>query len=347
MDSMHEIGIATRRQQRDEPFRRMQEPRSANTECGSTAETAFCSDVIKGLRRSQKAIPARWFYDHRGSELFEKITTLPEYYPSRTERGILRRHAGAIAALTGEGRVVVEFGSGSSAKTPLLLSAIQPLAYVPIDISGPYLRESSEKLAQLFPCLEVWPLEADFTLPLHLPEFGGAPRLGFFPGSTIGNLVPEAATRLLSAISQTLGPGAQLLIGIDAAKSEAILLPAYDDAQGVTAEFNLNLLRRINRELEGTIPLDAFAHVVRWNDFESRVEMHLQARRAVAFDVAGRPFQMEAGETIHTENSTKYGLRDARVLLRSGGWSPISEWADPSGWFTVILAQAALPHEAP
>lgn len=310
-------------------------------------QSAFRRDVLTGLHCSPKAIPARWFYDHRGSQLFEEITALPEYYPTRTERDILSRNASAIAALTGKGRVIVEFGSGSCAKTPLLLSAVEARAYVPIDISGPYLRESSEKLAMLSPELEICPLEADFMLPLRLPAFGGAPRLGFFPGSTIGNLVPEAAARLLLALSRTLGPGAQLLIGIDAAKSETILVPAYDDAQGVTAAFNLNLLRRINRELEGTIPLEEFAHVVRWNDFESRIEMHLRARRALVFDVAGVSFRMEAGETIHTENSTKYGRREARVLLRAGGWSPVGEWSDPAGWFTVILAQAAPSHEAP
>jgi L-histidine Nalpha-methyltransferase len=344
---MYEIGVAVTRQRQDDGWRSMPKPRAANTQCDSETDPAFRADVLKGLHRCPKAIPARWFYDHRGSELFEKITTLPEYYLSRTERGILRKHASAIAALTGQGRVVVEFGSGSCVKTPVLLSAIEPSAYVPIDISGPYLHESSQKLSVLFPHLEIYPMEADFTLPLHLPEFAGALRLGFFPGSTIGNLVPEAATRLLSAFSRTLGPGAQLLIGIDAAKGEEILIPAYDDAQGVTAEFNLNLLRRVNRELDGTIPLNAFAHVVHWNDFESRIEMHLQARRAVTFEVAGVSFRMQAGETIHTENSTKYGLRDARVLLRSGGWSPVDEWSDPSGWFTVFLAQAALPHEAP
>jgi dimethylhistidine N-methyltransferase len=322
-------------------------PQETNMQPAGAVEAAFRHDVLRGLHRFPKAIPARWFYDHRGSELFEEITALPEYYPSRTERGILRTRAADIAALTGKRRVVVEFGAGSCAKTPLLLSAVQASAYVPIDISGPYLAESSAKLARLFPGLEICPLEADFTLPLRLPERDGAPCLGFFPGSTIGNLVPESATRLLSTLSHTLGPEAQLLIGIDATKSEAMLIPAYDDARGVTAAFNLNLLRRINRELGGSIPLDEFTHVVRWNDYESRIEMHLQVRRAVAFDVAGVSFRMAAGETIHTENCTKYSGREARLLLRSGGWSPVGEWSDPSGWFTVILAQTAPPHEAP
>lgn len=343
---MYQIDTSSHGQPRNGGLRSMPDLRTA-MELDQAPDPAFRSDVLRGMQRFPKAIPARWFYDHRGSALFERITLLPEYYPSRTESEILRTHASAVSALTGEGRVVVEFGAGSCAKTPLLLSAIQPSAYVPIDISGSYLRESSARLSALFPYLEVCPIEADFTLPLHLPAFDGAPRLGFFPGSTIGNLVPGSAAQLLQSISRTLGPGAQLLIGIDTAKSEAILIPAYDDAQGVTAEFNLNLLSRINRELQGTIPLDDFSHVVRWNDFESRIEMHLQARRAVVFEVGGIPFRMEGGETIHTEISTKYGLRDARVLLRSGGWSPLGEWSDPSGLFTVFLAEAALPHEAP
>src|SRR3954469_2002760 len=195
---------------------------AANRQFARAAESSFRHDVLRGLSRSPKAIPARWFYDHRGSELFEKITMLPEYYASRTECDILSRHATAIAALTGTGRVVVELGAGSCAKTPLVLSAVEPSAYVPIDISGPFLRESSSRLATLFPGLNICPLEADFMLPLRVPVFDGAPRLGFFPGSTIGNLVPEAATQLLLALTRTLGPGAQLLIGIDCAKSETI-----------------------------------------------------------------------------------------------------------------------------
>jgi L-histidine Nalpha-methyltransferase len=343
---MFETAIAPIRQPHDEALLSMAGPHLPDTGGRVTADLAFRADVLRGLHRFPKAIPARWFYDHRGSELFEQITTLPEYYPSRTERAILRDNASAIAALAGKRRVVVEFGAGSCAKTPLLLSAIEPSAYVPIDICGSYLRESSQRLARLFPELEMWPLEADFTLPLRLPELDGSARIGFFPGSTIGNLIPEAASRLLSTFSHTLGPEAQLLIGIDAAKSQSILMPAYDDAQGLTAEFNLNLLSRINRELDGMIPVENFRHVVRWNDFESRIEMHLQARRDVTFDVAGVAFRMEAGETIHTENSTKYGLRDARVLLRCAGWSPIGEWSDQAGWFRVILAQAVPPHEA-
>lgn len=309
-------------------------------------DPAFRVDVLEGLSGAAKAIPARWFYDHRGSELFEAITALPEYYPTRVERGILSAAAGEIAALTGQGRTVVEFGSGSSAKTPLLLSAVVPTAYVPIDISGEFLRASSARLASQFPDLAIVPVEGDFTQPLALPV-APTPRLGFFPGSTLGNLQAPAAVDLLRTMAETLGPDSQLLIGLDRIKDPAVLVPAYDDAAGVTAAFNLNLLHRINRELRGKIPVEAFRHQAVWNDFESRIEMHLVATRPVRFTVEGRAFTMEAGETIHTENSLKYAPREARQLLRAGGWSPMAEWTDPDDAFAVILAKAGSRTAAP
>jgi dimethylhistidine N-methyltransferase len=310
-------------------------------------DPAFRADVLKGLSASRRAIPARWFYDRRGSELFEAITQLPEYYPSRTERTILAENASEIAELTGRGRTVVEFGSGSSVKTPLLLSAIHPSAYVPVDISGDFLRESAETLRGSFPALPVHPVEGDFTQALALPEVAQGRRLGFFPGSTIGNLVPRAAVDLLRAFAATLGAEGQLLIGIDLIKSPEILVPAYDDAAGVTAAFNLNLLHRINRELAGTIPVRDFRHLARWNERESRIEMHVQAAKDVRFTVSGVRFEMRAGETIHTENSMKYGQRDARLLLRAAGWSPIAQWTDRESLFTVILAEVAPNATAP
>jgi dimethylhistidine N-methyltransferase len=310
-------------------------------------DAEFRADVLNGLSTYQKAVPARWLYDRRGSELFEAITELPEYYPTRTERTLLQRHAGDIAMLTGPGRAVVEFGSGSSTKTPLLLSAIDPAAYVPIDISGEFLHDSVRALSQSFPRLLMYPVVGDFTQPLRLPCLGATPRLGFFPGSTIGNLVAPTAVDLLRAMSATLGMGAHLLIGIDRIKSEEILVPAYDDAQGVTAQFNLNLLERINRELFGTIPVSEFRHLVKWNDTQARIEMHLEASQDVSFQVAGRSFDMTAGETIHTENSIKYGTRDMRVLLGAGGWSPIAEWTDAEELFTLVLAEVAPSRHAP
>ncbi|MET0270887.1 MAG: L-histidine N(alpha)-methyltransferase [Sphingomonas sp.] len=314
----------------------------------AVADPAFRADVLAGLAMRQRAIPARWFYDRAGSELFERITDLPEYYPTRTETALLAAHAGAVAARVGAGRAVVEFGSGSSVKTPHVLNAITPAAYVPIDISGEFLRASSAVLAADFPALRILPLEADFTRPLALPDAVAAlPKLGFFPGSTIGNMVAHTAIDLLRAMARTLGEGAMLLIGMDRVKSPDVLVPAYDDAAGVTAAFNLNLLHRINRELEGDVPVDAYRHRAIWNDGEARIEMHLEAARDVAFIVCGQRFAMAAGETIHTENSHKYGPRDARLLLRAGAWTPIEEWTDAEGRFALLLAEAQPPRTAP
>lgn len=312
------------------------------------ADPQFRADVLAGLERRPRAIPARWFYDHRGSQLFEQITDLPEYYPTRTETALLHELCPELCVLVGEGRAVVEFGSGSSTKTPVLLRCVAPSAYVPIDISGEFLRQSASDLSQAFPGLPVMPFEGDFTRPLNLPAaIAETPKLGFFPGSTIGNLIPHAAIDLLRAMRASLGLGAMLLIGMDRIKDPAVLVPAYDDAQGVTAAFNRNLLERINRELDGTIPVDAFVHKAVWNDDRARIEMHLAATRDVAFTVDGRDFAIAAGETIHTENSHKYGARDARILLRAGGWTPVKEWTDAEGRFAVILAEAQAERPAP
>ena len=314
----------------------------------SLADPRFRADVLNGLGHRPRAIPARWFYDRRGSELFEDITGLPEYYPTRTETAILKRIGPDLAAAVGGGRAVVEFGSGSSIKTPLLLQAIAPAAYVPIDISGDFLRESAARIAAEFPSISVEPVEADFTRPLTLPHgLASLPRLGFFPGSTIGNMHAASAIDLLRAMRGSLGDGALLLIGIDRIKALDVLIAAYDDPSGVTAAFNLNLLVRINRELDGTIPLDAFEHRAVWNDERARIEMHLAATRDVTFAVDGRPFAIAAGETIHTENSHKYGPRDARLLLRGGGWTPVAEWTDPADHFALILAEAQPERLAP
>jgi L-histidine Nalpha-methyltransferase len=311
-------------------------------------DAAFRADVLRGLSVKPRAIPARWLYDQHGSALFEAITALPEYYPTRTERSILGSAIKEIAALTGPRRAIVEFGSGSSAKTPILLSELDPAAYVPIDISGGYLKESAAALSRRFPELPVFPVRADFTGGVTLPAaIDGAPRLGFFPGSTIGNLVVPAAVDLLRMMTATLGAGAMLLIGIDRIKKADILLPAYDDAQGVTAAFNLNLLHRINRELSGSVPTDAFRHVARWNCAETRIEMHLEVIRDISFEVDGWPFALSRGETIHTENSVKYGPGDARLLLRAGGWTPLSEWTDEKELFSLILARHEPAPSAP
>ncbi len=311
-------------------------------------DLAFRGDVLAGLAEPQKAIPARWFYDDAGSALFEDITQLPEYYPTRAETEILSSHSGEIAELIGKGWAVVEFGSGSSVKTPLLLSACQPSAYVPLDIAGDFLRASSATLAAKFPGLPVYPVEADFMRRVELPgEVADFPKLGFFPGSTIGNMIARTATDLLRSMRATLGEGALLLIGMDLVKDEEVLLAAYDDAAGVTARFNLNLALRINRELAGDIPLEKLRHEARWNDIFARIEMHLVATDNIAFTVSGTNFVMRKGESIHTENSHKFTKRSSQLLLAAGGWEPRARWTDEARQFSLVLAEAARPRSAP
>ena len=311
-------------------------------------DRAFRADVLAGLSQAHKAVPARWLYDDTGSALFEAITQLPEYYPTRAETEILSDRGDEFRALIGAGRAVVEFGSGSSVKTPLLLEAIEPAAYVPLDISGDFLRAAASDLAAKFPGLPVHPVEADFMREVALPAVvEELPKLGFFPGSTIGNMVARTAVDLLRSMRATLGPGSLLLIGMDLIKDVAVLEAAYDDAQGVTAEFNLNLARRINRELGGTIPVDKLRHVARWNDTFARVEMHLEATEDIAFEVSGRRFALAAGETIHTENSHKFELRSQNTLLLAGGWTPARRWTDSQERFSLILAEWTVPRGAP
>ena len=303
---------------------------------------------MAGLSAAIPAIPARWLYDHAGSELFDAITRLPSYYPTRIETALLEEKMPEIASRIGPGRAVVEFGAGSATKTPILLRAVSPAAYVPIDISGEYLTASAAVLDRDFHSLPVHPVVADFMGPITLPtEIADLPKLGFFPGSTIGNLVPESATNLLRRWRALLGVGSLLLIGMDRVKPVERLLAAYDDPEGVTGAFNLNLLERINRELDGNIPVEAFVHEARWNEMLSRIEMHLVATRDAAFTVDGREFQFAKGESIHTENSHKYGPRSSRLLLLSGGWTPLAEWTDADRDFAVILAVAEPERFAP
>ena len=309
---------------------------------------AFRHDVLAGLAAPTPAIPARWLYDRAGSELFDAITRLPSYYPSRTETALLQSVMPEAATLIPKGSAVVEFGAGSATKTPILLRAIAPAAYIPVDISGDYLKESAAQLSGRFPSLPVIPVVADFVGPFELPGAAAdLPKLGFFPGSTIGNFVPRSATDLLRHFRDLLGTGAHLLIGMDRVKPVERLIAAYDDPDGVTARFNLNLLERINRELDGDIPLGSFRHEARWNDILSRIEMHLVAARDVEFTIAGEPFAFKAGASIHSENSHKYGRRGARVLLLAGGWTPIAEWSDPAGDWAVVLAEAQPNRFAP
>jgi dimethylhistidine N-methyltransferase len=303
-----------------------------------TADTAFGRDVLLGLSRPQKQVPCTWLYDHRGSELFEDITVLPEYYPTRAEVRLLRRAAHHLAHAAGARATLVEFGSGASRKTPLVLSALEsPAAYVAVDISAQFLRESVAELQGRFPQLPMHPVVADFHALKRLPVTGGGRRLGFFPGSTIGNCTPEEAVDLLGSFARVLGPGALLALGADATQDPALLIPAYDDRQGVTAAFNHNLLRRINRELAGTFDDMGFRHEARWDATLQRVEMHLVSRYAQRVEVLGHPFRFARGESIHTESSYKFGPARFQALARRSGWMPLALWMDDASGFAVHL----------
>lgn len=300
----------------------------------------FGQAVIDGLSHPRKIIPARYFYDLRGSQLFEEITRLPEYYPTRTETALLTEHAADLGRLAGLRRAIVEFGAGSATKTPLLIDATQATSYVPVDISGEFLAHSVAELEKSHPQLRIAPVVGDFSQPLALPPMQG-PLTGFFPGSTIGNFDHRTAVDLLRSFRETLGDEARLVIGMDTRKNSRLLEAAYDDAAGVTAAFNLNLLVRINRELDGTVPVEQFEHRAVWHDGFGRIEMHLEAVKDVEFNVAGHRFTMRAGETIHTENSHKYTLAEARLLARASGWEPLAFWTDADEMFGLHVWGAA------
>jgi L-histidine Nalpha-methyltransferase len=300
----------------------------------------FLREVIKGLSAFRKFVPSRYFYDRRGSELFEEITLLPEYYPTRTETALLKAHSRDVANYVGKGRSVIEFGSGSSTKTPIFLAATEAAAYVPIDISADFLEASSARFAEEHPGLRIVPVAGDFSKPISLPDVPG-PLIGFFPGSTIGNFHPFAAVDLLRSFRETLGDDAWLVIGMDTRKNQRMLEAAYDDSDGVTAAFNLNLLHRINRELGGNIPVELFEHRAVWHDGKGRIEMHLVALRTLAFEVAGTRFEMSEGETIHTENSYKYLNAEAAMMARTSGWEPMAKWTDQDALFSLHVWRAA------
>ncbi|MCD0419020.1 L-histidine N(alpha)-methyltransferase [Rubrivivax sp. JA1024] len=297
---------------------------------------AFARDVLDGLTRPQKELSPKYFYDDTGSELFVEITRLPEYYPTRTELGILKGRAAEIAALIPPDAAIVEFGAGATTKIRLLLAAHQVAAYVPVDISGDFIVTQAEALQRDFPQLAVHPLAADFTKPFALPPaVRDLPKVGFFPGSTIGNFEPQEARRFLESARDILGHGARMIIGVDLEKDENVLVPAYDDAAGVTAKFNLNLLIRINRELGADFDLSAFAHRAIYNRDQHRIEMHLVSLRDQTVNLFGERIGFRAGETIHTENSYKYSLERFRALAQQAGWSLKQSWTDADAMFSV------------
>ncbi len=300
-------------------------------------EADFLAEVLAGLTTRPKTLPCKFFYDERGSQLFEQICALPEYYPTRTETALMRKRAAEMAALMGAGAQIVEYGCGSVEKIRILLDALErPAAYVAVDISREHLRRASEALAADYPAIEVHALCADFTRPFELPPgIPGVRRIGFFPGSTLGNFAPKEAERFLSGAARLAGPGGGMLIGIDLKKDTAILDAAYNDAAGVTAEFNLNLLARINRELGADFDLSAFAHRAFYNAAEGRVEMHLVSRRDQKVRLAGTTIDFHAGETIHTENSYKYDIDEFQAMARRAGFTPRKVWTDPQRLFSI------------
>ncbi|MFI5455925.1 MAG: L-histidine N(alpha)-methyltransferase [Isosphaerales bacterium] len=298
----------------------------------------FMNDVVHGLCRPQKEIPCKYFYDAIGSALFDEICELDEYYLTRTELAILRAHAPEMAAAIGEDCELIEFGSGSGIKTRLLLDQVRaPRAYVPIDVAREPIEQSALALAERFPGLLVLPVHADFTAPLSLPPTGlpRARRVVYFPGSTIGNFSPRAAVRLLRAIARLAGDGGGLLVGFDLDKHESIVWPAYNDNGGVTAAFNLNLLARINRELDADFDLEAFAHRATYVREKERVEIHLVSRSAQLVQIAGLEFGFDEGETIHTEYSHKYTLEHFGRMTSRAGFTLVRQWLDPMRYFAV------------
>jgi len=299
-------------------------------------ESPFARDVVAGLTARPKRLPPKYFYDETGARLFDEITRLPEYYPTRCELEILRERAADIARFFPQGSALIEFGSGSSKKVRILLDAAPTIAaYVPVDISAEMLAQEAQALRRDFPRLAVEPVEADFTQPFALPAVTGGARIGFFPGSTIGNFEPHEACAFMRHAGRMLGTGAHLIIGVDLVKDPVVLNAAYNDKAGITAQFNLNLLARINRELGGDFDLDGFSHKAFYNSVRQRIEMHLVGKRRQKVRVAGRAIEFRTGETIHTENSYKYTLESFGALARGSGWTPAAVWTDADGMFSV------------
>ena len=295
--------------------------------------------MIAALSRPVRSISPKWFYDEAGSDLFEQITALDEYYPTRTEAALLAAIAPELSAAIPEGAVLVEFGSGASAKTRILLDAAPQLsAYVPMDISVEALDAAARSINADYPALEVWSVAGDFTHPIALPaQVEGRPRVGFFPGSTIGNFGPVGAAEFLGAVRVLLGEGASMIIGADLVKDEATLVAAYDDARGVTAAFNLNLLARAKREIGADFDLGGFSHRAVWNTEESRMEMHLVSRTAQTVHIDGRSFDFAEGESLHTENSYKFTRAGFEALAASAGWRLGRSWVSPPPEFAVFV----------
>ncbi|MDM7914815.1 MAG: L-histidine N(alpha)-methyltransferase, partial [Candidatus Eisenbacteria bacterium] len=316
---------------------------------GGSSRERFLADVLDGLGSDPKTLLCKYFYDAEGSRLFDLITDLPEYYPTRTEISILERHAGEMASLLGPRGLLIEYGSGSGRKTRILLdqAAAELVAYVPVDISCDHMTEAMEELRERYRKLRVAPLCADYTIPFDLPAWlpPESRRTVFFPGSTLGNFTPQEAHALLSNIARLVGPGGGLLLGLDLRKDRSILEPAYDDAQGVTAAFNRNILRRMRDELGVTIDPDRFRHRAFYDEAEGRIEMHLVSDGEQTIEIGERTVHFRDGESIRTEYSHKYTLDGFARQARAAGFTVERVWTDERGWFSVqyLRVGPALP----
>lgn len=298
--------------------------------------TSLLDDVMAGFAAPQKSLSPKYFYDRRGSELFERICQQSEYYPTRTEEAILARVAKEIAAIAGPAANLIELGSGASRKVRLLLEAMRPASYLGIDISKDFLLSSTRRLAEDYPWLDVHAACADFSHPMQLPkDFDGKRALAFFPGSSIGNFTPDEALAFLDNLHALLPKGAGLLIGVDLVKNHDVLNAAYNDRAGVTAAFNLNVLSRIRNELNSDIDPEHFSHRAFFNPTQSRIEMHLVSDRAQTVTINDTRFKFAAGETLHTENSYKYTVASFRDLAGSAGFGSVALWTDPAELFSV------------
>ena len=306
----------------------------------NSSNATFLDDVLHGLGSQPKQMPPKYFYDAIGAELFTQICELEEYYPTRTEISILQKNATDIATKLGEQAMLIEYGSGSLDKVRILLDALSdPVALCAIDISAEQLKAASKEVQNAYPELEVLAVEADFTqvVPLPSPETSPKAHVAFFPGSTIGNFAPENAHDFLAGISETIGVDGLLLIGVDLKKDASRLVAAYDDAKGVTAAFNLNLLQRINFELGGDFDLTLFRHIARYSKVNGRIEMHLESCTDQTVRIGDHAFDFEAGETIHTENSYKFSSDEFQALAQSAGFDHVQSWSDPEDLFSVML----------
>jgi L-histidine Nalpha-methyltransferase len=297
----------------------------------SGSDPGFFQDVIFGLSRPQKTLPPKYFYDDAGSRLFERICRLPEYYLTRSELALTRANIASIARFAGKGCELVEYGSGESLKTRLLIGALRPAAYLPVDISDAALRGAEQRLSREFPWLRITPINGDFSRPIELPS-SRARRVVYFPGSTIGNLTPEEAHAFLS---MTRGQAGSMLVGVDLKKDANVLHAAYNDSSGVTAAFNLNLLARMNRELGANFNLKRFAHYAFYNAAAGRIEMHLVSLKPQAVRIRRHRFAFDAGESIHTENSYKYSIQEFRALAAQAGFAVKKTWTDRAGRFAL------------